>query len=276
MNKNILPACSIFVLFLIFSAAAGCTASEKSSSEKETVHLSVAAASSFAQAATEIAERFEMLQGCAAVSITSASSGVLVQQVENGAPIDVLITADDIAMDRAELAGCLSGGSRRPLALNSLVLAAPLDSGLNLKSLADLKNNDFIKAAIGNPSFVPVGRYAKKALESQGLWEEFQDRLIYGNSARQVLDYIARGEIDVAFVFATDPPTARGKVKTLLTVPMAEEPRYSIALTERGATNSAASKFLEFASGSGGSDVITGYGFILPKKIMGASRADPR
>ena len=67
--------------------------------------------------------------------------------------------------------------------------------------------------ALGNPGTVPVGRYTQEALTKAGLWETLKPKFIYGESVRQVLDYVSRGEVDAGFVFATDAAIAKGKVK---------------------------------------------------------------
>ena len=72
--------------------------------------------------------------------------------------------------------------------------------------------------ALGNPATVPVGRYAKEALVQAGLWDQLSPRFIYGESVRQVLDYVSRGEVDAGLVFATDAAIAQGKVKVIQTV----------------------------------------------------------
>jgi hypothetical protein len=121
--------------------------------------------------------------------------------MEQGAPVDVFASADQVTMDRA--GAFIDPATRADFAGNALVLIMPSDSALALTSPEDLKGEEFKLVAIGNPDSVPVGRYAKGALEAAGLYEPLTPKFVLAETVRQALDYVARGEVQAGFVYAT-------------------------------------------------------------------------
>ena len=164
--------------------------------------VTVSAAASLGPAFSAMSRAFEALHPAHRVRLNVAASDALLQQIVRGAPVDVYASADEHAMNRAEAQQLLVPGSRRDFARNELVLAVPADSGVPLRSLADLQLPAVRRIAIGNPEGVPVGRYAKAALDAQTLWPAASTKAVYTISVRQSLDYVARGEVDAAFVYA--------------------------------------------------------------------------
>ena len=112
-------------------------------------------------------------------------------------------------MDKAVASKVVDPATRKDFALNDLVLIVPAGSK-KPADLADLKN--FKRIAVGNPDSVPAGRYTREALTNAKLWDVLQPQVIQGASVRQVLDYVARGEVDAGFVYGTDAKQQAGKV----------------------------------------------------------------
>ena len=144
-----------------------------------------------------------------------AASNPLLKQMQEGAPVDVFASADQETMDKAQKAQLIKPESRKNFVSNTVVLIVPAQ-GKKFGSLAELKKAQRI--AVGSPESVPVGRYTRDALKSAGLWETLQPSFIYGNSVRQVLDYVARGEVDAGIVYATDAKQRADKVDVCLTL----------------------------------------------------------
>ena len=117
---------------------------------------------------------------------------------------------------------------------------------------------------MGNPASVPVGRYTQEALTKAGLWEALQPKLILGESVRQVLDYVSRGEVDAGFVFATDAAIAKGKVKTVATVQGHQPIVYPVALVSASPKKELAQEFLNFLSTPESVEIFKKYGFGQP------------
>jgi molybdate transport system substrate-binding protein len=140
------------------------------------------------------------------------SSGELQKQIEAGAPVDLFVSAGQRQMDELEQKGLIVTASRRAFARNVLVVVRPVDSRLDLAAPADLLDGRVRRVVLGNPRTVPAGQYAEESLRALGLWDRLRPRLVFAENVRQALDYVARGEVDAGFVYATDAAARRGRV----------------------------------------------------------------
>jgi molybdate transport system substrate-binding protein len=177
--------------------------------------LLVSAASSLTDSFKEIGKAYEAKHPGVVVRFNFAATGPLLQQIEQGAPVDVFASADQQSMDKAEQGGFVQAGSRVDFTGNNLVLISPAGK-TEVKGLADCSSPQVLKISIGNPGSVPVGRYTKAALEKEGIWERLVPKFIMGSSVKQVLEYVMRGEVEASFVFATDAVIAKVKCVQLL------------------------------------------------------------
>jgi molybdate transport system substrate-binding protein len=178
--------------------------------------LSVSAASSLGDAMRAVSARFEAAHPGVRVRLNLGASGLLVQQVVHGAPVDVFVSADPEALQRAVDAGVIAADSRRDIARNSLVLVVPATGGrADVRALVDLTGPTVRRVAIGKPASVPAGRYAMQVLDAAGLSAQVQPRLVFGDNVRQVLDYVARGEVDAGFVYRSDAAMMPERVRTV-------------------------------------------------------------
>jgi molybdate transport system substrate-binding protein len=107
----------------------------------------------------------------------------------------------------------VNSADRKDFARNALVLIVPADSKLKLQQLSDLQQPAIKHVALGVPASVPVGRYAKHALENARLWPAVEAKAINTQNVRQSLDYVARGEVEAGFVYQTDAAIMPDKVK---------------------------------------------------------------
>ncbi|MGO8762854.1 MAG: molybdate ABC transporter substrate-binding protein [Desulfobaccales bacterium] len=226
--------------------------------------LTVSAAASLTNAFPEIGKSFEQQHPGTKVIFNFAASGPLLQQIAQGAPVDVFASADQKTMNQAQEKGLIVPASRKNFVSNTLVLIVPQDSKLALSGLKDLASPAVKRVAVGNPATVPVGRYAQEALAQAGLWEGLQPKLIMGESVRQVLDYVSRGEVDAGFVFATDAAIAKGKVKTVAEVQGHQPIVYPVALVAASQKKELAQEFLNFLSAPEGMAILSKYGFGKP------------
>lgn len=226
--------------------------------------LLVGAASSLTNALTEIATVFQQEHPDTKVLMSFASSDAVAAQVVQGAPMDVFASADQKAMDKAVEAGSIVAGTQRNFARNEVVLIVPADSKLGIDSVAGLKAGGVKRIAFGNPATVPVGRYTKAALEHSGEWDAVRKHEVLGQNVRQVLDYVARGEVDAGFVFATDAAIMPGKVKVAAKLPSPAPVVYPIALIKRDGRNPRAQELVDFIASSKGQAILAKYGFSKP------------
>jgi molybdate transport system substrate-binding protein len=226
--------------------------------------LTVSAAASLTNAFKELGPAFEAQNPGATVVFNFAASDALLAQIAKGAPADVFASADQEVMDRADAQKVLVAGSRRNFASNSLVMVVPSDSALGLKAPADLQRAEVKRVAIGNPASVPVGRYTKASLEAAKVWAAVAPKAVLAQSVRQALDYVARGEVEAGFVYATDAALMKDKVKVVATIPTDTRITYPVAAVAGRPTPEVARKFLDFVLTPAAQAVLSRYGFGKP------------
>jgi molybdate transport system substrate-binding protein len=227
----------------------------------------VSAAVSLKEAFGDIARRFEAVQGVKVV-FNFAGSGELAKQIEFGAPADVFASAGEREMDQLAGNGLIDSPSRADFAGNTLVLVVPASPDQPTIPFSDLAQGKFKRIAIGNPQTVPAGHYAQQALENNHLWAAVKGRLILAENVRQVLEYVARGEVDAGLVYSTDVDVAHGRVKVVSQAPQGTygPVRYPIAIIKNTPHREAAEKFLEFVLGHDGQSVLAKHGFAPVEK----------
>lgn len=234
------------------------------SSAASAQELTVSAAASLQNAMREIGAAYQAAQPGAKVHFNFAASGALLAQIAQGAPADVLASADTETMDRAQARQLIVAATRVDFAANELVLVSPLAQPATLKALADLAAPAVQRIAIGTLASVPAGRYAQAALEKQGLWTALQPKLVYADNVRQVLNYVGRAEAEAGFVYRTDALVDQDKVRIDLVVPTATRVVYPIAAVAASAHAKAAADFVRFVAGPSGQAVLGRHGFIRP------------
>ena len=226
--------------------------------------LTVSAASSLSQAFKELAQSFEAGHPGAKVRLNFGASGALLQQIAKGAPVDVFASADEETLEAAIAQGLVAAGERKDFARNTLVLVVPADSPLALGQLEDLAQPGVRRIAIGNPASVPVGRYARRALEAAKLWLPLQAKAIPTQNVRQSLDYVARGEVEAGFVYATDAAVMPDKVRVAFKVPLDIPIRYPVARVAGSANADEAGRFVDYVRSPAGQAILGRHGFLKP------------
>jgi molybdate transport system substrate-binding protein len=226
--------------------------------------LTISAAASLGNAFREIAPLFESRNPGTRVVFNFAASDALLAQVARGAPVDVFASADEETMDRAGDRKLLVPGSRRTFARNALVVVIPADAKTRPAALADLPQPAFRRIALGSPASVPAGRYARSVLEAAKLWTSIEPRAVFAQNVRQALDYVARGEVDAGFVYATDAMIMKDKVRIAFTVPTATPIIYPAAAIAGSANVDAARRFVEFLVSPEAQAVLARQGFLKP------------
>jgi len=226
--------------------------------------LVVSAASSLTDAFQAVGKAYEGKHPGTHVVLNFAASDVLLRQIASGAPADVFASADQTAMDKAVEAKAIVPATCRDFASNRLVLIVPKGSKARVTSPADLKADTIKRVAYGDPASVPVGRYTKAALEQQGLWDVVSAKGVLAQNVRQSLDYVARGEVDAGFVFATDASIVKDKVDVAATVPTPKPITYPIAVVAGSKQSGEAASFEAFVQSPEGRGILAGFGFQAP------------
>lgn len=226
--------------------------------------LVVSAASSLTDAFRSVGKAYEAKHPDTHVVLNFAASDVLLRQIASGAPADVFASADQTAMDKAAAARAIDPSTRQDFATNRLVLIVPRGATVKVASPADLKGAAVKRVAYGDPASVPVGRYTKAALEQQGLWEAVSAKGVLAQNVRQSLDYVARGEVEAGFVFATDATIMKDKVSVAATVPTPKPISYPIAVVAGSKQATEAKSFEAFVQSAEGRGILAGFGFEAP------------
>ena len=233
------------------------------------VVITVSAASSLTNAFKEMGLAFEAQNNNIKIQWNFAASGHLLQQIVKGAPVDVFASADQETMDRAEQLGFIEKKQRKHFASNTLVLIVPKGSKQVPARLNDLTTSKYQRIAMGLPASVPVGRYTQLVLERSGLWQVLESKMIGSQNVRQALDYVARGEVDAGFVYATDVAVS-DKVRIAITVPTDKKILYPIAPVlaevhgDYHEQSMAAQKFITFVNSQAGQAILAKHGFGKP------------
>jgi len=223
----------------------------------------VCAAASLTDALKEIAVTYEKESGDKLI-FNFAASSVLARQIEEGAPADLIVSADEAKLDELEKKGLLLPGTRKSLLSNTLVIVTPADSTINIKFAKDLTGMDIKKIALGQPESVPAGIYAKDYLEKLGLWEKLAVKVVPCESVRAALAAVESGNVEAGIVYKTDALISK-KVKVAFEVPSSEGPKisYPLAVIKDSKSPDAAKKLAAWLDSNPAKVVFEKYGFIV-------------
>jgi molybdate transport system substrate-binding protein len=247
-------------LFVTFTLLCGLAPSPASAQDKS---LTVFAAASMKNALDDIDAAYAAKTGVKIVASYAASSA-LAKQIEQGAPADVFVSADTDWMDYAAAKKAISEPTRVNLLGNRIVLIAPKDSGIDNVTigqgfdLAKLAGTG--KIATGDVNAVPVGKYAKAALEKLGAWDAAAPKFAMAESVRAALTLVARGEAALGIVYATDARVESG-VKIVGTFPADSYPSIIYPVAATTTAKAEAAGYLAFLRSSAAKAIFEKYGF---------------
>ena len=256
----------VFLLISFFAVAlpVGITHAEPA------VQITVSAAISLKNAFEEIGKLYESQNKDSKVTFNFGASGDLMTQIKGGAPVDVFASAALKDMDELDNAGFVVKDTRTNFVSNSVVLIVPSSSKIALASFEDLKKAEIKKIAVGNPKTVPVGRYSDETFQYYKISDMIQTKLVFAENVRQVLDYVARGEVDAGVVYSTDAMVKQQEVKIIMTAPEASHKPiiYPIAVVKGTKNEKAAKSFISLVTSDEGRKILSKYGFkpITPTK----------
>jgi molybdate transport system substrate-binding protein len=233
------------------------------SSAEPANEITISAAISLKNAFEEIGKIFEEKRPRTKIRFNFGASGDLARQIEGGAPVDVFASAAQKDMDEIDKKGFISSGTRMNFAGNSMVLVKPGMSQIRMELFEDLRKAEVKKIVIGNPKSVPAGRYAGEVLKYLHLWEVVKEKLVFAEHVRQVLDYVARNEVDAAMVYSTDAMIRLKEVRIVVKAPdKSHQPIiYPIAIVKGSKNQSLAREFTALVLSAEGRNVLNKYGF---------------
>ena len=225
----------------------------------------VAVAANFAGAAKQLAAVFER-ETSHRLQLSAGSTGKFYAQIANGAPFDVLLSADSETPLRLEQEKLAVAGSRFTYAVGKLVLWSPR-AGLVDDKGEVLRSGSFKRLAIANPKVAPYGAAAMQTMERLGVWSALKDRLVQGENIAQTFQFVSSGNADLGFI-ALSQIRESGQPRSgsqWLVPPSLHQPlRQDAGLLAPGAANPAARAFLEFLRGSAAREAIRAFGYETP------------
>jgi molybdate transport system substrate-binding protein len=251
-------------MFVLVCVSVMLLTTEVGAQSKAAHEITVSAAISLKNAFEDIATVFQQRNPGAKVLFNFGASGDLARQIEAGAPVDVFASAAPKDMDHIDHKGLIASNSRKNFAGNAVVLIKPANSNLSINSMEDLRRKEVAKIAIGNPKTVPAGRYAEEVLKHFNLQEALKEKLIFAENVRQVLDYVARGEVDAGLVYSTDAMARSKEVKVVMKLPEGSHQPvvYPIGVIKGTKEESLSRAFVDLVISTEGQRILRQYGFI--------------
>ncbi|MRG99551.1 molybdate ABC transporter substrate-binding protein [Xanthomonas sontii] len=231
--------------------------------------LTVFAAASLKESLDEAGSAYQRASGTP-VQVSYAASSTLARQVEQGAPADVFVSADQEWMDYLQQRKLIDPALRRDLLGNTLVLVAPAAS----KAQVDLRKPGALlvalgaqgRLAVGQTASVPAGKYARAALQALGQWDSVQPRLAESESVRSALMLVARGEAPLGIVYGSDAQ-AEPKVRVVATFPADSHAPivYPVAPLRASAQAKSAADFVRWLGTPPAQAIFRRHGFSLAR-----------
>jgi len=236
--------------------------SESSQQPAENVELIISAAASMTDALTEIQKTFEAANTSIKLNFNFGASGALQQQIEQGAPADLFLSAAVKNMNELVDQQLIDSSQKVDLLKNELVVVVPSDAAIVIEKMEDLTKEEVKMVAIGIPESVPAGNYAKEALTNVNLWDALQSKSVQAKDVRQVLQYVETGNADAGFVYKTDALTS-DKVKIAYTVDQStyQAVVYPIGIVKETKHLNEADMFYQYLQSQEALDVFEKYGF---------------
>jgi molybdate transport system substrate-binding protein len=247
---------------LILTLVCAATACRETSSTTDPTELTVAAASDLTPAFEEIGREFQASQKIK-VTFVFGSTGMLTQQIENGAPIDLFAAANVSYIDQLDQKGLIVPGTKAIYARGRITLWTPAESTLRLQNISDLARPEVTRIAIANSDHAPYGLAARQALESAGIWEAVKPKLVYGDNIRQTLQYAQTGNVEVAIVALSLSTQTNGRW-SLIPENLHQPLDQGLAIIKSSKNQQAARAFATFVTGLQGRAVLQRYGFSFP------------
>jgi molybdate transport system substrate-binding protein len=247
------------ILAALLAGSAGFAAPRAAPEPKK--ELTVSAAISLKDALDEIAQLYRAEMPDTVIHFNLGASGTLQRQIEEGAPVDVVISASEEQMNSLESKGLLMPGSRRDLVKNAVVLIVPKGKS-GISSFQDLARPEVKVIAVGEPRTVPAGKYAQEVLNHFGLYEQLKPKFVLAKDVRQVLTYVSTGNADAGIVYATDAQSS-AQVRVTATAPGDSHSPviYPVATVKSSKEPAEAKRFVDFLAGAKAQGVFEKYGF---------------
>ena len=261
MKRNIKNLMLFMLLAVMSISMVGCNTSTVAPAK---VELTISAAASLTDALNEIQTAYELENENIKLHFNFGASGALKQQIEQGAPTDLFLSAATKVMNELVEQQLIEEDQQMNVLMNELVVVVPTDSKLTIEKSEDLSVDGISKIAIGIPESVPAGNYAQEALTHDNLWDALQPKLVQAKDVRQVLQYVETGNADIGFVYKTDALSTSG-VKIAYTVDPSTytTAEYPFGIIKETKHQKEAESLLAYLQSEEALNVFTKYGFTI-------------
>lgn len=257
ITKRLILFLSLSVLS--FLLVTGCQRVEISFSNQ----LTVSAAASLQDAMRTIKPLYKEEYPDREIVYNFASSGALQRQIEQGAPVDIFISAAVDKMDALQEQDLIITKTRRNILKNQIALVTQKGNKNNLTGFKDLTANSVNLIAMGEPDSVPAGKYAQEVLNTFNITKEENGKFIYGKDVRQVLNYVETGNVEAGMVYRTDALVS-DQVKMITVAPEKSHSPiiYPIAVIKDSEKVELGKEFIEFLTTQEAQTAFEEYGFL--------------
>lgn len=252
--------------FLLILSLVGCSAGNSAQpstnvTKVEPTEIMVSAAASLKDSLTELQKAYAQKKPEVKLTINFGASGTLQQQIEQGAPADLFISAGKAQMDALEQKNLIVKESKVDLLGNNLVLVTGKDNS-KVTSLEDLAKPSVDKISIGTPESVPAGKYAQEALTNLKIWDSIKAKLVLAKDVTQVLTYVETGNVEAGLVYQSDAQGST-KVKVVTALPASSHKPivYPAAVIAASKNKQVADDFLKYLQSSDAQQVFVKFGF---------------
>lgn len=249
--------------FVIMLVSCGSEEHPSISTNEDTIIIS--AASSLTDVLIELKEKYEDTSNVD-ITFNFAGSGTLARQIEQGAPADIYISADEKWMDILLEKRFVDHDTLRVLATNQLVIVQSNErKDMEFTDIEYLRESSIRQIAIGHPETVPAGQYAQEVLEKLDIWQHIKSKLILSKDVRQVLTYVETGNADIGIVYKSDALLSEN-VQVVFEIDQKwhNEIVYSGAVLQDRKNKDQAQQFLDFLLSDENEEIWSNYGFKKP------------
>lgn len=221
----------------------------------------IAVAANFAAPLAKIAAAFTKETGHKLIS-SSGSTGKFYAQIKEGAPFDILLSADQDHPQKLANENLAFTNTQFTYAIGKLVLWSPKEKFIDAKGSV-LKANSFTHLSIANPKLAPYGAAAREALEKMGRWRALEPKIVFGESIAQAYQFVATGNAELGFVAFSQIQDLKGIKGSYWMIPqeLYSPLKQDAILLKKGENNAAAKQFLTFLKSKAAKAIIVEFGY---------------
>ncbi len=264
-NTTTLLLIIILIMFLVACGETNTVSEESNGATEEAppVSLMVSAAASLTEAMEEIKTAYKEENPNINITYNFASSGSLQRQIEQGAEVDIFVSANIGKMDALSDKGLIIEDTKKEFLENKIVLIVPKDSSI-VTDFKDLTLDDIKVIGLGEPKSVPIGQYSDEILRNLNLLDKIKSKVVYGKDVKEVLTWVETGNADAGMVYETDSIVSdKGKVVAKAPEGTHSPVYYPAAVIKESKNVEASKEFINFLYSSKAKPIFEKYGFVF-------------